>query len=103
MSLSFACRCSEQTSLECDETMAWACDFLKCKRADISTSVIHRLHWDYRARVETIGVDQWMGVNTKSFGKGEEFSTWVEGDTFEDIMALTLKVWHDKFGESRSE
>lgn len=110
----FACNCGEKQKKDMAELHEWVWDTFFSRKAkepaDIredwakefyTTAMLHAL-MGYDAVIDGIYLDQWGAISTEGGLKREDHS-YVQFDRFEDGLALTLKLYHDKYGSTYIE
>lgn len=104
----FACHCGPKQQRRIKAIRRWATNFIYDKPkesypSDFFTNIVIQFTFRYLAHIEFIGFDQWGGIVISSDRVDglEKWSTYVQGDTLEDALALSLRLWWKKFPNGR--
>jgi hypothetical protein len=89
------CVCSPEGKAEADELMAEVLGLLQVDVDTLLTAVVVSLNWDFHAAIESIGNDQWSGVDAATYDG--DFRTYIECDRVEHGIAGTWKAFRDRF------
>jgi hypothetical protein len=107
----FACSCKTKGKDECNDLLSEVKELLSADDSDLLNKIVYSLEWNYKARITSIACDMWCGIWSQTFDLDKNkrntmieppvFSTEIEGDKVEHVLAATWLAYYKKFGKER--